>query len=207
MLTVEGGTKPPSGRGLPHCDRVGATAHGMPNPTPSSDLPPSAACGTLAPSVTSVPAGSGQAVTPVGHGKAVLPGPRRGIVEPPTISGVLVAGLSTTGGSVEARGMRSGLGVPMKTPLRPVAFNEAATALYLAVKAASGVAVTPSSRKPAPPAVRMSLPMIPSVTKSGFKARAWLNCEPFPRRIRSAIPPFCVSETSAILKPGTERLS
>ena len=42
-----------------------------------------------------------------------------------------------------------------------------------------------------------------------FKDSAWVTWDPFPRRIRSASPPPSVSlsETSAILKPGTERLS
>src|SRR2546426_2815209 len=90
-LTVAGGVKPPSGSGLPHWgnDVTGATAHGMPKPTPRSDFPPRAACGAFAPSVTSVPAGSGQGGV---EQVDVVRGPSNGTVDPPTMRGLFVAG-------------------------------------------------------------------------------------------------------------------
>src|SRR5262249_7355962 len=186
--------------------RVGATAHGIPKPTPRSDFPPSAACGAFAPSVTRVPAGNGQAGAPPGQGYFALPGPSRGIGWPPTKTGVPVASV-TTGLIAVRRGSCWTSPVPRKTPGLPFAFRAAATALYLAVKRASGVAVTPSRRNPAPGAVRMSLPTIVIVMKVGFRESAWFSADPLPRSTTSARPPDVVSETSAILNPGTERLS
>jgi hypothetical protein len=51
--------------------------------------------------------------------------------------------------------------------------------------------------------------MIPSVMNVGFRPSAWFKAVPFPRKTTSAIPPLSValSETSAILYPGMERLS
>src|SRR6266542_1741493 len=220
MLTVPGGVKLPSGNGLSHWgnDVTGAIAQGMPKPTPRSDFPPRAACGAFAPSVTSVPAGSGQgAVEQV----EVVRGPSRGTVCPKTTRGLFVVGSRTTGGSVLASGIRCSSATPRKTPVRPVAFRAAATALYFAVKTASGVAVTPSMRNPAPPAARMSFPMIPRVMNVGFKERAWVSCDPFPRKPRSAravdaqaaqVPEGGSAEllrslTSPALAPGIDRLS
>src|SRR5262245_11574728 len=104
---VAGGTNCPSGSGNPQRGSVGATAQGIPKPSPRSVSPPSAACGVLAPSVTSVPAGSGQATTPVGHGKASSPGPSSGTVAPLTMTGCPVDGSTTTGGIVVANGTAS----------------------------------------------------------------------------------------------------
>src|SRR6266568_7133032 len=128
-VVAVGGIKVPTGSGLPHWVSVGATAQGIPKPTARRDLPPSAATGAFAPSVTSVPAGSGQAETPVGQGNAASPGPSSGTGFPPTSTTDPVASVRT-GLIVEASGISRASGVPMKTPLRPLAFNEAATALY-----------------------------------------------------------------------------
>src|SRR6266496_1286006 len=138
MLTVEGGEKPPSGSGLPHWESVGAIAQGMPKPTPRSDFPPRAACGAFAPSVTSVPAGSGQGA--VEQVESVR-GPSRGTVCPKTRRGLFVVGSRTTGGSLLASGMRRSSGVPRKTPVLLFDFRAAAAMLYFSLQDARAVLV------------------------------------------------------------------
>src|SRR6185369_5860573 len=89
-----------------------------------------------APRVTSVPFGTGQgAVAQL----SVVRGPRSRTVEPFTMTGCRVVGLTRIGGTVVVKGTEATSGMLSATTVRPVARRPVMISVYFASKEATGV--------------------------------------------------------------------